>query len=91
MVVTKEEVFNLSQEQINTLELPVLAVYVRRLQAGIFLRVANKLGIKQSYVSDIVSGKRKAKTYRPLVDKGVREELQTYIENNQLSNEPSKD
>lgn len=91
MIITKQDVLNLSQEQINNMDLADVKTYAARTQSGILTRIAEALGIRVSYVSDIMSGKRKAKNYRSLVDAKAREELLIYIENNQLSNEPSKD
>lgn len=83
--VTKEEALNLSLEQINTLDLSILGIYATRLRVGILARVAEKAGIAQSYLSEIVSGNRKANKYRSDVDKWVREEYAIYINNIKLS------
>lgn len=78
-IVSKQDVFNLTDEQINTLPLEQLAPYIYKINMGIYTKAATTLETSIWNVSLIVRKKRQSKRWRPRVDETVRDLVKIYI------------
>lgn len=87
MIVKNEDILNLSHDEIQQMELSTLRFYLKKVMPNYCQIIDEVVEIGSSYISHIMSGRRKGKVYRSTVDAKARELLQTYVKKAKLKNQ----